>query len=221
MEIVVSFLSIALKVVSLVFDTITYVPYYIIQRPDKICKRSKRIKAKPVSGKPSDAWRSVDVPSTGLTTSIFPECKTLDDLFSRACSIYVDQPCLGTRDVISEDEEVQPGGKVFKKLVLGHYQWETYAEVSTRVNNFGSGLCSLGHLPRSMLVIFAETRADWMVSAQTCFKYNFPMVTLYATLGVDAIIHGIKETEVHWSSQALNFYPSFRMFYLRHQMSVT
>lgn len=72
--------------------------------------------ARPVSGKPSDPWRSVDVPSTGLTTSVFPECKTLGDLFARACRLYSSHPCLGTRDVISEDEEVQPNGKVFKKV---------------------------------------------------------------------------------------------------------
>ncbi|BFZ06035.1 hypothetical protein BsWGS_09074 [Bradybaena similaris] len=210
MDIFVSTLVLALKALSLVCDVFTFVPYFIIQRPDKVRQRSGRIKAKPVTGKPSDAWRSVEVPITGLTTSVFPECKTLDDLFARACNLYSSHPCLGTRDVISEDEEVQPNGKVFKKLVLGRYQWETYSEVSTRINNFGNGLYVLGHRPRSRLVIFAETRAEWMISAQACFKNNFPVVTLYATLGIDAIIHGIRETEVSFVITSFELLPKFQ-----------
>ncbi|CAG5133872.1 unnamed protein product, partial [Candidula unifasciata] len=209
-EATVKVLVLILKFLAFVIDIITFVPYFIIQRPDRVLQKSKRIKAKPVSGKPSDPWRSVDVPSTGLTTSIFPECTTLDDLFSRACNIYSSHPCLGTRDVISEDDEVQPNGKTFKKLVLGAYQWETFAQVDSRINNFGNGLRALGHKPRSRLVIFAETRAEWMIAAQTCFRFNFPMVTLYATLGVDALIHGINETEVSLVITSFELLPKFQ-----------
>ncbi|CAG5114678.1 unnamed protein product [Candidula unifasciata] len=210
MDILVSTLVLVLKALSLVCDVFTFVPYFIIQRPDKVRRRSARIKAKPVSGKPSDPWRSVDVPPTGLTTSIFSECKTLDDLFVRACHLYSSQPCLGTRDIISEAEEHQSNGKVFKKLVLGRYRWETYEEVSTRINNFGNGLIALGHKPRSRLAIFAETRAEWMISAQACFRNNFPVVTLYATLGIDAIIHGIRETEVSVVITSFELLPKFQ-----------
>lgn len=49
-----------------------------------------------------------------------------------------------------------------------------YLEVNNRVNNFGSGLTALGLRPKSTIAIFCETRAEWMIAAQTCFKYNFP-----------------------------------------------
>lgn len=49
-----------------------------------------------------------------------------------------------------------------------------YLEVNHRVNNFGSGLTALGLKPKSTIAIFCETRAEWMIAAQTCFKYNFP-----------------------------------------------
>lgn len=49
-----------------------------------------------------------------------------------------------------------------------------YLEVNHRVNNFGSGLAALGLKPKSTIAIFCETRAEWMIAAQTCFKYNFP-----------------------------------------------
>ena len=60
------------------------------------------------------------------------------------------------------------------QVVLGNYHWLTFKQTSERVTNFGSGLLALGQQPKKHLVIFAETRAEWMISAQACFKYNFP-----------------------------------------------
>ncbi|EGV92075.1 Long-chain-fatty-acid--CoA ligase 4 [Cricetulus griseus] len=37
-----------------------------------------------------------------------------------------------------------------------------------------------------------------MIAAQTCFKYNFPLVTLYATLGKEAVVHGLNESEASY-----------------------
>ena len=43
---------------------------------------------------------------------------------------YSDKRLLGTRDVLGEEDEVQPNGKMFKKLELGDYRWMTYEEVA-------------------------------------------------------------------------------------------
>nr|KAG5686201.1 hypothetical protein BaRGS_008703 [Batillaria attramentaria] len=185
-----------LKTLSMFYDVITFIPYYLICNPRKRLELSARVKAKSVSGKPDGPWRSVEVPGGQLTTTLFPECATVDDLFLRAVELCSKDKCLGTRELLREEEEKQPNGRVFKKVVMGEYIWMTYEEVFHRVSNFGSGILALGQKPRSKLVIFAETRAEWMIAAQACFKYNFPMVTLYATLGQEAVIHGINETEV-------------------------
>ena len=42
---------------------------------------------------------------------------------------YHEKNLLGTRDVLAEEDEVQPNGKMFKKLELGDYRWLTYEEV--------------------------------------------------------------------------------------------
>ncbi|KAK3776903.1 hypothetical protein RRG08_024673 [Elysia crispata] len=203
-------LVMTLKVLAYVFDIVTYIPYFLIQRPDLVLERSKRVKAVPLNGDPSQPWRSVDVENKELATSMFPECRTLAELFDRACRHFAKQPSLGTREVLSEEEEKQPNGKVFKKVVLGEYHWITYEELAKRVANFGRGLLMLGQRPTSKLVIFAETRADWMVSAQACFKYNFQVVTLYATLGANAVAHGIKETGVSHVITSLDLLPKFK-----------
>ncbi len=43
-----------------------------------------------------------------------------------------------TRKVLSEEEEVQPNGKVFQKWDMGDYSWKSYAEVSR-----GSDMCQV------------------------------------------------------------------------------
>lgn len=56
--------------------------------------------------------------------------------------------CFGTREVLSEFDEVQSTGKVFKKLDMGEYHWETYIESDTKSTNFGRGLRELGLKPK-------------------------------------------------------------------------
>ncbi|XP_048247393.1 fatty acid CoA ligase Acsl3-like isoform X1 [Haliotis rufescens] len=183
-----------IKAVVFVYDVVAYIPYIITYRPQATLKRSSRIKATPVDGSYGSPYRYADNPK--LTTTLFPECSTLDHLFLRAVQQYTDRPCLGTRELLREEDEVQPNGRVFKKVLLGEYNWLTYAQVFERATNFGSGVLACSQRPRRNIVIFADTRAEWIVAAQACFKYNFPVVTLYATLGQDAIVHGITETEV-------------------------
>ncbi|KAK3596715.1 hypothetical protein CHS0354_025013 [Potamilus streckersoni] len=198
------------KAISIVYDLVAFIPYYVICRPDLRIKQSNRIKAKPVGGKPGGPYRSVDIPLGTLSTSLFPGTKTLDDLFIRALSLYGTKRCLGARELLNEEDEMQPNGRVFKKVIMGDYTWITYEEVFERATNFGSGLLALGQKPRKNILIFAETRADWMIAAQACFKYNFPVVTLYATLGLDAIVHGVNESEVSHVITSAELLPKFK-----------
>jgi long-chain acyl-CoA synthetase len=198
-----------LKGISFVYNTITYIPWLMIDNPHKRMEQSRRIKARPVSSEPGAAYRTVDNFDT-LTTTLFAECATLDDLFLRAVRLYSTHDCLGTRELLNEENEIQPNGKVFKKVILGDYSWMTYEEVYRKMSNLGSGLMALGQQPRKNICIFAETRAEWMLAAQACFKYNFPVVTLYSTLGEDAIVHGIQESEVSHVITSNDLVPKFK-----------
>lgn len=79
---------------------------------------------------------------------------------------------------------------------MGEYKWKTYSEVESLALNFSRGLKELGMTTHKNIVIFAETRAEWMIAAHACFKQNLTVVTIYATLGDEGISHGINETEV-------------------------
>uniref|UniRef100_A0A4W3JK95 long-chain-fatty-acid--CoA ligase n=1 Tax=Callorhinchus milii TaxID=7868 RepID=A0A4W3JK95_CALMI len=177
------------------YSALTFIPWYFLSDAKKKKAMAKRMKAKPTSEKPGSPYRSVDH-FDSLAKMDFPGVDTLDKLFDAAVKKFQKGDCLGTREMLSEENEVQTNGKVFKKLILGEYKWINYEEVSQRVTLFGSGLSSLGLKANHMIAIFCETRAEWMIAAQACFKYNFPLVTLYATLGEDSVAYGLNESEV-------------------------
>ena len=62
----------------------------------------------------------------------------------------------------------------FWQFVLGDYQWTSYSELDARSSSFGAGLVAFGQSPRQNIVILAETRAEWLVAAYGCMKYNIP-----------------------------------------------
>ncbi|VDP84485.1 unnamed protein product [Echinostoma caproni] len=85
------------------------------------------------------------------------------------------------------------------ELILGEYSWETFGEAERRVSRLAAGLFSiLGPVrgTNTPIAIFSETRAEWLYAAQAAFRLNRPVVTLYATLGDDALVHGFNEAEV-------------------------
>lgn len=177
------------------YTALTFVPWYFLTDAQKKQTMAKRIKAKATSDKTEGPYRSVDH-FDSLAAMTFPGIDTLDKLFIHAVEKFGKADCLGTREVLSEENEKQPSGKVFKKLILGEYKWLSYEDVDAQVKHFGSGLAALGQKPKSTIAIFCETSAEWMIAAQACIRYNFPLVTLYSTLGEDAVAYGLNESGV-------------------------
>uniref|UniRef100_A0A8C9VU24 long-chain-fatty-acid--CoA ligase n=1 Tax=Scleropages formosus TaxID=113540 RepID=A0A8C9VU24_SCLFO len=178
-----------------VYSIITFLPWYLLSGASTKQERAKRVRARSANGHPGGPYRSV-ASLKALTTGLHPGRDTLDGVFEHAAQHFPNRDCLGTRQLLSEEDEVQPNGKVFKKVILGDYIWLSYREAYQAAAHFGSGLAALGQRPQYNIAIFCETRAEWIITAQACFMYNFPLVTLYSTLGGPAIAHGLNETEV-------------------------
>ncbi|MFH4974146.1 hypothetical protein AB6A40_000855 [Gnathostoma spinigerum] len=172
-----------------VYDCLNYIPYALFNSPAAKLRRSERVKARPLKG-PDSPWRNVD----GVYTEDFPGKDTVDKVIRHICDLYGDKEMLGTRELISVHEEVQPNGRVFEKWELGQYKWISYNELQRRIGFVAGGLQTLTGGKETKAVIFAETRADWMLSAFACFRCNIPVVTVYATLGEEAIGQAINET---------------------------
>ncbi|XP_061878799.1 long-chain-fatty-acid--CoA ligase 3b isoform X2 [Entelurus aequoreus] len=178
-----------------VYSVITFIPWYFFSGASTNLEWARRMKARSVSGHPAGPYRAINSQEK-LVAWLHPGVDTLDKMFAYAAKRFPQRDCLGTREVLSEEDELQPNGKVFKKVILGNYNWLSYEETYQAARTFGSGLASLGQRPKCKIAIFCETRAEWIVAAQACFMYNFQLVTLYATLGPTAIAHGLNETEV-------------------------
>lgn len=128
----------------------------------------------------------IDVPWKGATT--------MAALFELSCKKHSRNRFLGTRKLIEKEFVTASDGRKYEKLHLGDYEWQTYGEVFNRASNFASGLVKLGHDVDTRAAIFSETRAEWLIAFQGCFRQNITVVTVYASLGEDALIHSLNET---------------------------
>nr|XP_023918046.1 long chain acyl-CoA synthetase 8 isoform X2 [Quercus suber] len=136
----------------------------------------------------AQASELVEVPWEGATT--------MAALFEQSCKKNSQYNFLGTRKLISKEFIPASDGRKFEKLHLGDYEWQTYGEIFDRACNFASGLVRLGHNLDSHAAIFSDTRPEWFIALQGCFRQNITVVTIYASLGEDALIHSLNETQV-------------------------
>uniref|UniRef100_A0AC35U0Q6 AMP-binding domain-containing protein n=1 Tax=Rhabditophanes sp. KR3021 TaxID=114890 RepID=A0AC35U0Q6_9BILA len=183
------------KVFFCIYDAIIYLPIKIFADPTQILELSSKQKAVRVNpSDPDSPYRHVES-LNAFKDLLIPDCHTLDAIWNRNAVQFKELPCMGTRDIISTENEMQADGRLFQKAELGAYQWQTYEEVTDQINSVSNALRLLNLKEKTHIVIFAETRAEWMISAQACFRNGYPVVTVYATLGEDAVSYAINESD--------------------------
>ncbi|ESQ37016.1 hypothetical protein EUTSA_v10002409mg [Eutrema salsugineum] len=126
----------------------------------------------------------------------WPGATTIAALFEQACKKYTNNRLLGTREFIEKEIVTASDGRKFEKLHLGEYRWQSYGDVFERVCNFASGLVNVGHSVDTRVAIFSDTRAEWFIAFQGCFRQSITVVTIYASLGEEALIYSLNETRV-------------------------
>eukprot|EP01130_Rhizamoeba_saxonica_P004405 TRINITY_DN1804_c0_g1_i1.p1 TRINITY_DN1804_c0_g1~~TRINITY_DN1804_c0_g1_i1.p1 ORF type:complete len:696 (+),score=157.12 TRINITY_DN1804_c0_g1_i1:23-2089(+) len=110
-----------------------------------------------------------------------------------------DNNCFGEREilrVIKEEKVVKGVTKTWEYYELGPYKYTTYAEVGETISKLGSGLRAIGLEPREKLAIFEETRQEYSTIVQSCFTQSIVPLTVYSTLGTDALIYALNQAEV-------------------------
>ncbi|RWW86541.1 hypothetical protein BHE74_00004680 [Ensete ventricosum] len=146
-----------------------------------------------VGGEPGYAVRNYRF--TSPVESLWEGVTTLAELFEQSCKRFAYRPLLGSRKLITKEIEISQDGRSFEKLHLGSYEWVSYGEAFRAVCSFASGLVQLGHKMDERIAIFSDTRAEWFIALQGCFRQNITVVTIYASLGEDALCHSLNETE--------------------------
>ncbi|CAH1987079.1 unnamed protein product [Acanthoscelides obtectus] len=201
----------SLKVISFVLDVITFPIYFILDNPLEAKRKAKEVRATIIDRGPNYiTFRGKQQPTEFHIELLENGIDTMSKMLDYCSKKRKNNKCLGTREVLAEEDELQPNGKVYKKFVLGDYKWQSYEEVNTLATHFGRGLRELGNEPGKNVVIFSETRAEWMIAAHGLFKQSIPLVTIYATLGDEAIAHGINETEVSTVITSFELLPKFK-----------
>ncbi|KAM3957701.1 acyl-CoA synthetase long-chain isoform 1-T2 [Aphomia sociella] len=201
----------AIRAVALVFDILTFPIHLLWQRPWRKRALSRRIKARVIqTTSDSITVQSVSGPGELHVRLVRDGVLTMESMLRAATERYASRRCLGTRTVLGEEDEPQANGRVFKKFNMGDFVWRSYTDVEREARQFAGGLRELGCRPRENVAMFAETRAEWMVAAHGCFKLSIPVVTIYATLGDEAIAHGINETEVSTVITTYDLLPKFK-----------
>ncbi|KAG5878700.1 hypothetical protein JTB14_036607 [Gonioctena quinquepunctata] len=190
-------LSIIIRGIAFFCDILTFPVYLILQNPWKARRLASKQMGVPIETKSE----SITIKSTKKPCHYHLELNeqkidTCVKLLEYASRKHGEKKCLGTREILGEEDEQQPNGRVFKKFQMGDYIWKSYIEVNQMALNFGRGLREMGNQPHKNIAILAETRTEWMIAAHGLFKQSIPLVTVYVTLGDDAIAHAFNETEV-------------------------
>jgi len=79
---------------------------------------------------------------------------------------------------------------------MGEYKFTTYREACARIDAIGRGLLSLDAKPGDKVLIFSETRVEWLLTAFAAFQHGLTLVTLMPTSAEEAVKHGINESQV-------------------------
>uniref|UniRef100_A0A0K0EME2 long-chain-fatty-acid--CoA ligase n=1 Tax=Strongyloides stercoralis TaxID=6248 RepID=A0A0K0EME2_STRER len=175
-------------------DACTFPIRYVIDNPKKKLKKSNSVKGVKLSNDNNchSLFRNVNS-ITKLTSLLFPDSPTLDKVWDRCVQLYSKNPCMGIREIVEVYGDHFSDGKVFHRCKFGNYKWLTYKEVNDRICNLAHSISHLNLPKGSFVIIFAETRAEWQMTAQACIKAGLPIVTVYATLGKEAVKSAIKE----------------------------
>ncbi|KAH7470576.1 hypothetical protein PRIC1_001538 [Phytophthora ramorum] len=95
------------------------------------------------------------------------------------------RPCYGQRSIDPATGKAGP------------YEWLTYSQVKTRMDDVASGMAATFGLQRQDKVgIFCKNQVEWCLVGHACDRMSYVMVPLYDTLGPDAVPFVINHTRL-------------------------
>jgi long-chain acyl-CoA synthetase len=123
--------------------------------------------------------------------------KNLYDLANASFHAYADAMCMGTREF--------KGWYKPKVKHFGDTSYRTYKQVGEEVHKFGAALRARGLVAAPdtttldkiktpcSIAIFENTCPEWMISAMGAFSQGIIVTTVYATLGIDAVVEAVND----------------------------
>ncbi|KAI8639886.1 hypothetical protein BD408DRAFT_484526 [Parasitella parasitica] len=134
----------------------------------------------------SAIYRNGEIPE--ILYSLEPEkVKTTYDLFARGLGLSPYRECLGRRPY-----NIELGQR-------DHVVWQTYTQVSNRIDHFGSGLMHIiqTHTKNATKIgIWSANRPEWTITDLACASQGLCSVALYETLGSETVQYIINHAEL-------------------------
>ena len=156
----VNILILLIKCVVYFFDFITFPIWYLIQRPWRLVSLMNKKLATQISASKNEVtFRSVESKTELCKEAEKKGIDTLEKMFNYIREKFKARPCLGTREIIGTETELSSDkSKMWKKYNLGEYHWLTYEQMFQKALAFGRGVRSLGYVPKTNIVIYADTK---------------------------------------------------------------
>lgn len=206
-----------LKGIVFIYDATTLPIYFLVQRPWKKKKSFKGIRARLSSpSDPTSPWVRVGKPSM----TVIDDCKFTHEIFSRAVEKYRGNKCLGSRSVLVEEHEKLPDGSLaLRKTLSNDYKWMTYNHVDKRVDDVMKGMTSIGIKPQDYVLVYMETRMEWMIIAQSVFRLGAVLVTVYPTIDDEGLIQVIEESRLTHVATSSDLLPKIKRLRGKNRLS--
>jgi len=157
--------------------------------------KKEELRSVPVGSDPSHRAHT-DVVGGKLIGTPGPDVTTIYQQVTKAADTYSDRKALGSRIYLGQKT---PKVKKFDKEI----KWVTFGQLKEKMLKFGAALRGVGVVPAPStcniekfdtprsLAIFENTCSEWMISALGAFSQSVVVTTIYATLGMDAVIDAI------------------------------
>ena len=131
-----------------------------------------------------------------LKTTPIPGVATVYDILQYSVKKYAKHDALGKRPLLERHYEEVGGREVEKLTFANEFTWITYAAFGQVISALGAGMAGMAKLkPNDCVIIYAETQREWMLACQAAFTQGLTVVTVYATLGEEGLIHGTSQTK--------------------------
>lgn len=150
-----------------------------------------------------------------LVSSFDPSVRTLDDLWRFNVRRFGDVPLMGRRAVVrSYTFQGSINGKmrpIRRKVLANNFEWISWLDANGIVASATAALAHImdqdvaasqdgaaaaaGETPRHV-GIYANTRQEFQLMMQSCFRNSMPLCTVYATLGKEGLAWAVHQCEI-------------------------
>lgn len=136
-----------------------------------------------------------------INATTFPTLQPNLTCYAQLTNAVDKQPdaiCAGARPIkkrIHEQNDTTHT-QVEKMTLADKMDWLTFAQYKNQIDNLAAGIKAFASLDKGdRVVIYAETRREWMISAYSCWRQGYQVVTVYATLGEEGLVHAVSQTK--------------------------